>query len=128
MTAAPDTTWCRKGGPRDYVTTRPLSWAIGKKRSGWTLRIPAGRAFESSVPRLARWFFPPDDPFFLKAALVHDVLLEDGFRPAFADSQWFEAALSVHAPELRTWVAYGFMRSRRFLFWAMSYMNGPVLR
>ncbi|MCW8843340.1 MAG: DUF1353 domain-containing protein [Rhodobacteraceae bacterium] len=118
MKASPDTSWCRKGGSRGYVTTCEITWAIGKKESGWVLCIPVGREFESSVPRSMRWLWSPEDPFFLKSAVIHDLLLEEGFRPAFADSQWFEAALSVHAPELRTWLAYGFMRSRRFLFWS----------
>ena len=116
----PDTSWCRKGGSRDYVVTRPLTWQIGKKGSGWVLTVPVGKEFESSVPRLLRWAFSPDDPFFLKSAAIHDTLLETGFRQTFADSQWFEAALSEHAPGLRTWAAYSGIRLRRFLCWAMK--------
>lgn len=83
------------------------------------LTVPAGREFESSVPRMLRWVFSPDDPVFLKSAVIHDVLLEEGFRKAFADSQWFEAALSEHAPEWLTWMAYSAMRGRRFVFWIL---------
>ena len=118
MSALPDVSWCRKGGARGYVTTQPIEWWIGKKESGWKLTVPVGREFESSVPRFLTWVFSPDDPFFLKSAAIHDTLLEEGFRQAFADSQWFEAALSEHAPGLRTWVAYSAMRARRFLLWA----------
>lgn len=109
--------WYEKGGARGYVTTRPLLWSIGKKGSGWDLVIPAGREFESSVPYFLRWIFSPDDPFFLKSACIHDALIEDGFRLAFADSQWFEAAMSEQAPALRTWAAYSAMRGRRFMMW-----------
>lgn len=115
----PDVSWCKKGGARGYVTTRPLIWWIGKKESGWLLIVPAGREFESSVPRGLRWLFSPDDPFFLKSACIHDTLLEEGYRVAFADSQWFEAALSENAPPLRTWLAYRGMRLRRFWLWAL---------
>ena len=115
---ASQSSWCVRGGLRRHVTTRPVRWWIGKKNSGWLLEIPAGRPFESSVPRALWWLFSPDDPYFLKAALIHDVLLEDGYRHAFADSQWFEAALSEHAPTLRTWAAYSAMRLRRFCQWA----------
>lgn len=118
MSTLPNVSWCRKGGKRGYVTVQPIEWWIGKKESGWKFTVPVGREFESSVPRLLTWLFSPDDPFFLKSAAIHDALLEDGFRQAFADSQWFEAALSEHAPGLRTWVAYSFMRGRRFLLWA----------
>lgn len=114
---AVDRSWYVKDGPRGYVTSRPVCWWIGKKASGWRLVVPGGRAFESSVPGWLTWVFSPDDPFFLKAAVIHDTLLEDGYRHAFADSQWFEAARSEHAPGLRTWFAYSAMRSRRFIHW-----------
>lgn len=113
--------WYRKGGPRGYVTTRAVFWSIGKEASGWMLIVPAGRAFESSVPHWLAWLFSPDDPFFLKSAAIHDTLLEEGFRQAFADSQWFEAALSEQAPPLRAHLAYTAMRARRFvrcMIWA----------
>ena len=88
------------------------------------MTVPQGREFESSVPRWLWWAFSPDDPFFLKAACIHDTLLEDGYRQAFADSQWFEAAMSEHAPPLRTWLAYCAMRGRRFVHWALG--HAPV--
>lgn len=116
----PDTSWCIAGGARGYVTVAPLEWDIGKRESGWQLAVPTGQEFESSVPRWLHWAFPPSDPFFLKSACIHDYLLESGFRPAFADSQWFEAALSEHAPPLRTRLAYTAMRLRRFFLWALS--------
>ena len=46
--------------------------------------------------------------------LIHDVLLEDGYRVAFADSQWFEAVLSEDADPLKSRLAYLAMRMRRF--------------
>lgn len=129
MTNSPDISWCKKGGSRGYVTTQKVDWWIGKKGSGWLFTVPAGREFESSVPTLKwrgsplkrfqpfHWVFSPDDPFFLKSAAIHDMLLEEGYRVAFADSQWFEAALSVHAPQGRTWLAFIAMRGRRFGKW-----------
>lgn len=117
MTQPPDISWCEKGGSRGWITVKPMTWDIGKKRSGWSMTIPPGREFESSVPPGLTWLFDPNDPFFLKSALIHDWLLEEGYRRAFADSQWFEAALSVHARPLRTWLAYMGMRGRRFWRW-----------
>ena len=132
----PDVSWCIKGGSRCYVTTRPLEWWIGKYESGWRLTVAEGRQFESSVPELKykkrwlqsllgwfqpfTWFLSPDDPFFLKSACIHDVLLEDGYRVAFADSQGFEAALSEDADPLKSRLAYLAMRMRRFWRWAKS--------
>jgi hypothetical protein len=116
----PDISWCIKGGSRGYVTARPLEWRIGKKHSMWLLTVPEGREFESSVPRGLRWLFSPDDPHFLKSACIHDTLLEEGFRQAFSDGQWFEAAMSEHAPPLRVWLAYSAMKGRRFLLWSLG--------
>lgn len=120
----PDLSWCMKGGSRGYVVTSPITWQIGKRGSGWVLHIPEGVEFESSVPRLLHWIWSPDDPFYLKAAAIHDTLLESGFRQAFADSQWFEAALSEQAPPMRARLAHAAMTARRFFKWAFQPVKG----
>lgn len=112
--------WCERGGSRGYVTTIPICWCIGRKDSGWLLAIPAGFEFESSVPRLLRWLWSPHDPRYLLSAAIHDHLLETGHRADFADSQWYEAALSVSAPRLNTEIARTGMRFRRFAQWALA--------
>jgi len=104
-----------RGGRRGYVLAAPLCWNIGKKQSEWLLIIPEGTEFESSVPALLRWALSPDDPAFLKAAVIHDFLLESGFKRAFADSQWLEAALSEQAPPFKARIAYVGMVARRQL-------------
>lgn len=114
MSASPDISWCHKGGTRGYVTTRPVSWNLMWKGSPYVLDIPPGQEFESSVPRCLQWLWSPDDPYFLKAALIHDVLLESGARGFEADSQWRAAALSEKAPTIRTGFAYLGMLIRRF--------------
>lgn len=126
MAGTPDTSWAVKAGSRGYVTVRAFDWWIGKENSGWVLTVPAGREFESSVPRLFRWFFSPDDPYFLKAAATHDMLLESGYRQAFADSQWFEAALSDHAPPFKTWLAFYWIGVRRFLIRCLGGSGGAA--
>lgn len=107
------TNWCKPGVKRRYVITRALHWDIGKRGSGWTLNVPEGREFESSVPRWLWWFFSPDDPLFLKSAAIHDMLLEEGYRVQFADTQWIEAARSVHAPVIKRELAFAAIRLRR---------------
>jgi len=109
--------WCEKGGSRGYVVTAPFTWNLGRKGSGRTLEVPVGREFESSVPRLLHWLWSPDDQKYLKAAVVHDMLLEEGNSKLFSDSQWFDAAASVGAPGLKTWLAYFAMIVMRFLIW-----------
>lgn len=120
MSTLPDVSWCRKGGARGYVTTRTVCWNLMWKGSPYVLHIPAGREFESSVPRILQWLWSPDDPFFLKAALIHDALLESGARGFEADSQWRAAALSEEAPAVRTGVAYFGMIIRRFGQWTFE--------
>lgn len=90
-----------------YYLTSDLKWEVGKKHSGLTITIEESFEFESSVPKWLRWLWSPDDPYFLKAAAIHDWLLENGYRPAFAAGEWHDAAKSVHAPKIRR--LFGFM-------------------
>lgn len=113
----PDVSWCRKGGSRGYITTQTVTWHLMWKDSPYVLRIAPGREFESSVPRSLQWLWSPDDPYFLKAALIHDVLLESGARGFEADSQWRAAALNDNANAFKTGVAYFAMIIRRFAQW-----------
>lgn len=116
--------WCARGGSRGYVTAAPLVWRIGRKDSDWLLQVPQGFEFESSVPQALRWIWSPDDPQYLLSAAIHDFLLETGHRKDFADSQWFEAALSVGAPRIKTEIARTGMRFRRFGQWAFGSLKG----
>lgn len=109
-----DVSWCKKGGSRGYTTVSEITWSIGIKNGPYVITIPEGREFESSVPFILRPLWSPDDPYFLKAALVHDHLLESGWRRQSADAQWYEVALSVHAPLWKTRIAYMGMVIRRF--------------
>ncbi len=103
----------RKGG---WKLTKDISWGVGKKETDLRVTVPNGFPFESSVPWWATWFLDPDDPDFLLPAAVHDWFLENGYRRAFADSQWYDAALSVKAPKFKREVAYTLMVIRsRFL-------------
>lgn len=117
--------WCEAGGARGYVVTQAFTWDIGREGSDLKLHVPEGREFESSVPRSLQWLWSPHDPYFLKAAVVHDILLEDGNGAVFSDSQWFDAARSAGAPGLKTWVAYFGMMGRRFLQWVWSRKGKP---
>ena len=105
--------WHTAGKARDYVTTVAIEWRIGKKGSDWLFIVPMGKEFESSVPSALRWLWSPDDPQYLLPARVHDTLLEAGYRIAFADSQWFDGAMAMDAPKLKTHIAYNAMRLRR---------------
>lgn len=116
----PDVSWCRKGGSRGYVLVAPIVWHLGKKDSGHILTIPKGTEFESSVPWVLRWLWSVDDPYFLKAAAIHDFMLENGYFKDSADSEWYQAALCENAPRLKAEFARTGMRLRRFMQWIFS--------
>lgn len=96
-----------RGTVRRWRNTRPVRWEVGRKGSGDWITIPAGREFESSVPSFFQWFLHPDDPRFLLAALVHDVMLESGRygRPQAA-AEWYDGARAAHAPVLKSKLAF----------------------
>ncbi|MCP3878342.1 MAG: DUF1353 domain-containing protein [Sulfitobacter sp.] len=60
--------WCEKRGSK-WVTTRELAWG--------ELTVPAGYPFEPSIPCWARWWLPPHDPRFLRAAALHDYAIHN---------------------------------------------------
>lgn len=96
-----------RGNKRRWRTSDAVIWHIGRAQSGRVIIIPPGREFESSVPRWARLILSPDDPRFLLAALIHDVMLEDGiYGPTQAAAEWHDAALAGGAPRRLAALAY----------------------
>jgi len=92
-----------RGTVRRWRTTHPIEWDVGRQASGHRVTIPAGTEFESSVPRLLRWWMRPDDPRYLLAALVHDYLLEAGIYGRLqAAADWDDAARAAGAPAGKT--------------------------
>lgn len=96
-----------RGEKRRWRAMRAVEWHVGRKQSGLILRIPAGREFESSVPRWAKWIVHPDDARFLLAALVHDYMLEERtMGRAQAAAEWLDAAFAGGAPQWLAKLAY----------------------
>ena len=62
----------------------PVRWEVGRIGSGLWVTVPAGYVFDVSIPRWARRIFDPTDTRYLKAACLHDWLLEDGWYRATA--------------------------------------------
>lgn len=69
------TGWYAPLDGRQYITTKPLSWEIGAKESGFLVTVPVDFVFDVSVPAWATWLFDPHNPNYLKAACLHDHLL-----------------------------------------------------
>jgi hypothetical protein len=85
--------WIKTGGGRGYYTTQEFHWYLGKDNFGVPIVIPVGREFESSVPPLLGWIISPDDPKFLRAALVHDFLLESGHGAWTSAGEWYRLTI-----------------------------------
>ena len=94
-----------KGGSREYYTNKDIVWRVGKKDGELFLYIPKGTEFESSIPTWLRWLITTDHPQLLKAALIHDVLLDRGYRPVLAAIEWYDAALSDGFPRVKAILA-----------------------
>lgn len=68
--------WYSRIGQIDrFVTDDNLIWHIGRKNSGYVYIVPAGFAFDVSVPWWARAVVSRTDSRFMKAACLHDHML-----------------------------------------------------
>ena len=77
-----------------YTVELPFVWELGYEGSGLAIEVPKGFVFDVSIPWALRWLFSPDDPRFLKAAALHDRLLELGWNRVSAAGP-FHAALKA---------------------------------
>jgi len=107
--------WCARLNGK-YRAIRPLRWEIGIKGSGLWVTVPAGFDFDVSIPRAARWFFNPHDYRYLKAAALHDHMLDQEwdaqtaaaiFYRALRASRNFTPILMLTARQLRADVIEG---------------------
>jgi hypothetical protein len=97
--------WCVPMGD-DFITVRAIRWHLGRSGSGWVYTVEAGFRFDVSIPVWAQWAFDPKDERYLKAACLHDHMLENGWSRVTAGAEFHEA--------LR---ADGVGRIRRKLMW-----------
>lgn len=84
-----------------YETIEEIHWTVGKKGSGAKVTVPIGFVFDVSIPTLLTPFFSKDDKRFLKAAAIHDYMLEHGWNRIVA-AEPFSAFLKAHGVSRRT--------------------------
>ena len=89
-----------------YRVTKPVTWDIGRKGSGWALGLPVGYTFDLSVPLILTPILSRHDRTALGAAAVHDRLLEGGHDAAFASSEFRRALRARGVGRLRAWVMF----------------------
>lgn len=88
------------------------------------LDIPEGFVTDyASVPRLFWNIFPPADPRYSRAAVLHDRLYEEWtVTRAAADAVFREAMLATGTRRLRAWVMWLAVRA----FGRSAYRTGPA--
>lgn len=94
----------RAGGIR-YILTDDLTWRIGH-RDGPLYLVPAGFAFDVSVPLVFRPVFSPHDPAYHKAAAVHDHMLGAGWSRLTAAAEFYNALRADGVSAWRRWVMF----------------------
>lgn len=98
--------WCAPIGTHlakglAFRVTKPLTWHVGAKGSGLAVTVPAGFAFDASVPWWARWYQDPLDPRIRRAAALHDWALSQGWRRISAASLFEDALYADGVPRGR---------------------------
>ncbi len=98
---------------RGYRTAAAFSSDIGFKGSALTIPAPAGFQTDlATVPRFLSWLFPPHDPRYAAAAVLHDYLYswrsESGerFDLATADGIFLEGMRILGVPEWKAMAMY----------------------
>lgn len=107
--------WCVSLDGRKYITVRPLSWELGRKESGYIVTVPRDYVFDVSIPWFARWIFDPHDPAYLKAAALHDCLLDRQWERVSAAAVFHNALKADQVSlwrRLTMWLAVSLFRFR----------------
>lgn len=99
-----------------YTTCRAFSFDIGHKGSGLTITVPEGFWTDlASVPRIFWSIFPPYDPRYAAAAVLHDFLRRWGrdndgvwerFDEGTADAIFYEALKILGLPKWKAIIMY----------------------
>lgn len=96
-----------------WRTCRPLVyWTEGIIGDRVEYEVPAGfRTDFASVPRWLWSIFPPADPKYVAAAVLHDWLCSrKEFTYKFSDDLFFEAMGVLKTPIWKRWVMWTFVR------------------
>lgn len=98
--------WCKQIGKEDFVTILPVTWEVGKVGSSLFYNVPTGFPFNVSIPWLFKWLFDPCDPRFLKAACLHDHMLENGWDRTTAAGVFNDALMAEGVSRLERWAMF----------------------
>jgi hypothetical protein len=102
----------------EWRLTRQLDYEVGKVGSGLMISIPAGFVTDlATVPRVFWSLFPPDDPQYSAACVLHDYLCTyHGFNQRVADAFFLEALQLLGVPWWKRIAMYYAVRSYMTIF------------
>lgn len=102
-----------------WVLNRPFAYTTdidpakyGHADLSKELVTPGNMRTDLASVKLGRLLFPPNEPTYAMAAVIHDFLC----RPAtavsrkFADAVFFEALTVCNLPRWKCWLMYGYVR------------------
>lgn len=90
----------------DYRTNRSIRWQIGRVGSGYLYAVPPGYLFDVSIPCWARVVFSRHDRRYLKAACLHDHMLDSGWDRVTAAAIFHQALRADGVGRLRRLVMF----------------------
>jgi len=99
-------------GGIEYRLNKDLVWNIGHP-NGPQYLVPAGFTFEVSIPPFLYWLYSPHERTYLKAAALHDHMLENGWDRITAGAQFHQALKSDGVGRIRRlsmWLAVSLWR------------------
>jgi hypothetical protein len=100
------TAYRRIGKSKKYILEEDLYWDIGKKNSGYPLKIEKGTVFDISVPRLLEFIQSPHDKKVLLGAAIHDELLKRDFDVPFASSEFRRSCIARGSNSAKAWMLF----------------------
>lgn len=89
-----------------FRSTAILAWEIGRKGSELFYIVPIGFVFDVSIPKLFTWLLDPCDPRFMKAACLHDHMLENGWDRTTAAGVFNDALTADGVSRLKRWAMF----------------------
>lgn len=92
--------------PTGYRLRDDMEFDIGRPGSGLVYVVPNGFRFDVSIPRAARWFFNPHDYRYLKAAALHDHMLDQEWDAQTAAAIFYRALRASRVPAWRAVLMY----------------------
>lgn len=101
----------------EWLTARAFSYEVGKKGSGLVVTVPEDTLTDlATMPRVLWPLFPPHDPRYAAAFVLHDHLCRwPGFSRVVTDAVLYEALRALGASAPKAWLVYAAVSAWRMI-------------